>query len=115
MHARILKLYTKYVTNFGKYVLACKGGKVLEGELVEDEPRNIQTHSFLEFSPKKGTIVYHSCPGTSQQNGQAECKHRHILEDITRTLKVSSSHLEQFWGKACLVASYTINHTPSPR
>ena len=37
-----------------------------------------------------GTLPHYSCPYTSQQNGRAECKLRHIL-DVVRTLLISSS------------------------
>ena len=46
-------------------------------------------------------------------NPVAERKHRHIL-DVVRTLLISASLPERFWGEAALTAMYTINSIPSP-
>jgi len=54
-----------------------------------------------------------SCPGTSQQNGRAERKLRHIL-DTVRALLLSSLVPTPFWGEATLTAVYTINRLPTP-
>ena len=59
--------------------------------------------TFLNFLREHGTISQYSCPGTSQQNGRAERKHRHIL-DTVRTLLISSGCPERFWGEAALTA-----------
>ncbi|GKV43766.1 hypothetical protein SLEP1_g51018 [Rubroshorea leprosula] len=59
-----------------------------------------------------GTLPQQSCPYTSEQNGQAERKHRHILDSV-RALLISSSCPEQFWGEAALTAAYLINRIPS--
>jgi len=40
-------------------------------------------------------VLQHSCPGTSQQNGRAERKHRHIL-DTVRALLISAACPEVF-------------------
>ncbi|PSS08272.1 Endonuclease, partial [Actinidia chinensis var. chinensis] len=69
--------------------------------------------SFLAFLREQGTLPHRSCPGTSQQNGRAERKHRHLL-DTTRALLISSGCPERFWGEAALTAAYTINRVPSP-
>ena len=45
---------------------------------------------------------------TSQQNGRAERKHRHLLDTI-HDLIISPSCPEWFWGEAALTATYTIN------
>ena len=37
---------------------------------------------FLDFIHTQGTIIQHSCAGTSQQNVRAERKHRHILDSV---------------------------------
>lgn len=60
----------------------------------------------------EGTIPQRSCPGTSQQNGRAERKHRHIL-DTTRALLLSTNVPEPFRGEAAHTAVYTINGVPS--
>ena len=69
--------------------------------------------SFLSFLDRHGTLFQWSCPYTSQQNGHAERKHRHIL-DVVRILLISASLPECFWGEAALIAVHTINHIPSP-
>lgn len=51
---------------------------------------------FLNFLAWNGTILQHSCPSTSQKNGCAKRKHRHILE-TTRALLISVSCLECFF------------------
>jgi hypothetical protein len=57
--------------------------------------------SFLTTLKQNGTLSHRSCPGTSQQNGRAERKHRHIL-DTVRALLLSASIPEHFWGEAAL-------------
>ena len=58
-------------------------------------------------------IVHHlTCPGTSQQNGQAKRKLRHIL-DIVRALLLSTKVPTPFWGEAALNAVHAINRIPS--
>uniref|UniRef100_A0A2N9GZP6 Integrase catalytic domain-containing protein n=1 Tax=Fagus sylvatica TaxID=28930 RepID=A0A2N9GZP6_FAGSY len=63
----------------------------------------------LAFSAR-ACIIF---PGTSQQNGRAERKLRHIL-DTVRALLLSSKVPVPFWGKAVLTAAPAINHIPSP-
>ena len=50
---------------------------------------------------------------TSQQNGRAERKLRHIL-DVVRATTITASTPSQFWGGAALITIYTINRCPSP-
>ncbi|KAL4589254.1 hypothetical protein LXL04_002160 [Taraxacum kok-saghyz] len=69
--------------------------------------------SLLSFLREQGTVSQYSCPGTSQQNGRAERKHRNILDTI-RTLLISSQVPERFWGEAAFTAVYTINRHPTP-
>jgi hypothetical protein len=78
-----------------------------------DNAMEYKEASFLNVLRQHGTITHRSCPGTSQQNGRAERKHRHIL-DTTRALLISSSCPENFWGEAALTAVYTINRVPTP-
>ncbi|KAJ4717076.1 Retrovirus-related Pol polyprotein from transposon TNT 1-94 [Melia azedarach] len=68
---------------------------------------------FLDLLQTNGTLCHRSCPGTSQQNGRAERKHRHILETI-RALLIAASYPKRFWGEAALTATYIINRFPSP-
>ncbi|OMO65350.1 Integrase, catalytic core [Corchorus capsularis] len=62
---------------------------------------------------QQGPVIQRFCPGTSAQNGQAEHKHRHIL-DTTRVLLIASKCPERFWGEAAIIAVYTINSVPTP-
>ena len=50
--------------------------------------------------------------GTSQQNGRAERKLRHIL-DTVRALLLSVKVPAPFWGEAALNAIHAINRIPS--
>ena len=56
------------------------------------------------------TIHQLTCLGTSQQNGKAEGKFRHILDTI-RALLLSAKVPTPFWGEAAL---HAINRIPSP-
>ena len=60
-----------------------------------------------------GTVHHLTCPGTSQQNGRAKRKFRHIL-DIVRALLLSAKVPAHFLGEAALHAVYAINRIPSP-
>ncbi|RVW29177.1 Retrovirus-related Pol polyprotein from transposon TNT 1-94 [Vitis vinifera] len=53
-----------------------------------------------------------SCAHTSQQNGVAERKNRHLVE-IARTLLLHSNVPFRFWEDAVLTACYLINRMPS--
>ncbi|RVX04557.1 Retrovirus-related Pol polyprotein from transposon TNT 1-94 [Vitis vinifera] len=59
-----------------------------------------------------GTIHHLTCPGTSQQNGRAKKKLRHIL-DTVRALLLSAKVPAPFWGEASLHAVHAINRIPS--
>uniref|UniRef100_A0A2N9HP48 Integrase catalytic domain-containing protein n=1 Tax=Fagus sylvatica TaxID=28930 RepID=A0A2N9HP48_FAGSY len=58
-------------------------------------------------------LVSRGLLGTSQQNGRAERKLRHIL-DTVRALLLSSKVPVPFWGEAVLTAAHAINRIPSP-
>uniref|UniRef100_A0A2N9GQF7 Retrotransposon Copia-like N-terminal domain-containing protein n=1 Tax=Fagus sylvatica TaxID=28930 RepID=A0A2N9GQF7_FAGSY len=60
-----------------------------------------------------GIIIQRSCARTSQQNGRAERKHRHILDSV-RAFLIYASYPKCFLGEAALTAVYTINRLPSP-
>ena len=81
--------------------------------LWSDNAQEYNDKSFLSFLDSKGTLLYWSCPYTSQQNGCAERKHHHIL-DVVRILLISAFIPECFWGEAALTVVYTINCVPSP-
>jgi histone deacetylase 1/2 len=54
-----------------------------------------------------------SCQHTSQQNGIAERKHRHLVETGLALLAHSSLPLH-YWDEAFLMACYLINRMPTP-
>ena len=51
------------------------------------------------------------CPYTSQQNGRAERKHRHILDSV-RAMLISASCPERAWGEVALTVVHIINRLP---
>ncbi|TYK10332.1 Retrovirus-related Pol polyprotein from transposon TNT 1-94 [Cucumis melo var. makuwa] len=77
-----------------------------------DNALEYKDSTLLSFLSQHGTLVQRSCPHTSQQNGRAERKHRHILDSV-QALLLSASCPEKFWGEAALTSVYTINHLPS--
>ena len=60
-----------------------------------------------------GTVHHLTCPGTSQQNGRAERKLRHIL-DTVRALLLFAKVPAPFWGEVALHAVHAINRILSP-
>src|SRR5262249_6024238 len=77
-----------------------------------DNAMEYKDSTLLHFLKQQGTIIQRSCPHTSQQNGHAECKHRHILDSVRAQL-LSASCPEKFWGEAALTSVYTINRVPT--
>ena len=79
--------------------------------------KNFQSDNALEYTQfafqtilhSYGTVHQITCPSTSQQNGKAERKLRHILDTI-RALLLSAKVLAPYWGEAAL---HAINHIPS--
>uniref|UniRef100_A0A2N9HCA8 Integrase catalytic domain-containing protein n=1 Tax=Fagus sylvatica TaxID=28930 RepID=A0A2N9HCA8_FAGSY len=78
-----------------------------------DNAREYRQTDFSTILKYYGTIFHTSCAGTSQQNGRAERKLRHIL-DTVKALTNAASTPVSFWGEATLTAVYTINRCPSP-
>ncbi|KAL0309233.1 UNVERIFIED_CONTAM: Retrovirus-related Pol polyprotein from transposon RE1 [Sesamum radiatum] len=82
--------------------------------------RILRTDNALEFVQKsasdfcnsKGILHQTSYPYTSQQNGVAERKHRHLL-DVARTIMTHIHVPKSYWGDAILTACYLINRMPS--
>ena len=70
-------------------------------------------YAFQAVLHSYGTVHQLTCPGTSQQNGRAEWKLRHIL-DTVRALLLSAKVPAPFWGEAALHAVHAINRIPSP-
>ena len=67
-------------------------------------------YAFQAVLHSYGTVHQLTCQGTSQQNGRAERKLRHIL-DIVRAFFLSAKVPAPFWSKA---AVHAINRIPSP-
>jgi histone deacetylase 1/2 len=64
------------------------------------------------FFQKLGITHHVSCPHAHQQNGSAECKHRHIVE-VGLALLANASMPLKFWDEAFLTATCLINLVPS--
>jgi hypothetical protein len=69
-------------------------------------------NEFRNFCSNSSIIHQFTCPHTSQQNGVAECKHRHIV-DMALTLISQSSLPFQYWSYAFSTAIFLINRLPS--
>ncbi|CAH9079864.1 unnamed protein product [Cuscuta europaea] len=63
---------------------------------------------FEEFCKERGIDHNFSAPRTPQQNGVVERKNR-TLEDMTRTMLISSGLARNFWAEALNTACYIIN------
>jgi transposase InsO family protein len=71
------------------------------------------SHHFQKFLTQNGILHWKSYPYTSQQNGLAERKLRHILE--TRlTLLAHSGLSNKYWVDAFLTLVNIINRLPTP-
>jgi hypothetical protein len=58
------------------------------------------SNKFCQLLVLDGTIYQTSCTDTSEQNGVAERKHRHIIE-TTHSLLLSTSVPSEFLGRSC--------------
>jgi transposase InsO family protein len=67
---------------------------------------------FCQFCSQSDIIHQFTCPHTSQQNGVAERKHRHIV-DMALTLISHSSLPFQYWTYAFSTAIFLIHRLPS--
>ena len=80
----------------------------------------LHTDNALEFTQKAieelclahGIVHQTTCPYSSQQNGVAERKHRHLL-DMVRTLLLAMRVPQYLWCDAVLTATYLVNRLPS--
>lgn len=68
--------------------------------------------NFTSFCSNSSIIHQFSCPRTSQQNGVAERKHRHIV-DLSLTMISHSSLPLTYWPYAFSTSVYLINRLPS--
>jgi len=81
-------------------------------QIQTDNGGEFTSNQFKTFLTTQG--IYHrlTCPHTSQQNGIAERKHRHIQE-MGITLLAQSSLSPQYWVDAFLTSVFLINRLPS--
>ncbi|RVW98117.1 Retrovirus-related Pol polyprotein from transposon TNT 1-94 [Vitis vinifera] len=104
--SEILSIYSNFAkmveTQFSKRIKTFQSDNALE----------YTQHAFQALLHSYGTIHHLTCPGTSQQNGRAERKLRHIL-DTVRALLLSAKIPAPFWGEASLHAVHAINRIPS--
>jgi hypothetical protein len=71
------------------------------------------SNQFKSFFNQHGIFHKLTCPHTSQQNGIAERKHRHIME-IGLTLLAQSGLPYKYWVDSFLTSIYLINRLPTP-
>jgi hypothetical protein len=71
------------------------------------------SNQFKSFFNQHGIFHKLTCPHTSQQNGIAERKHRHIME-IGLTLLAQSGLPPKYWVDFFLTSIYLINRLPTP-
>ena len=104
--SEILPRYSNFAkmveTQFSKRIKTFRSDNALE----------YTQYAFQALLHSYGTIHHLTCPGTSQQNGRAERKFRHILDTI-RALLLSAKVPAPFWGEAALNVVHVINRIPS--
>ncbi|KAL0285929.1 UNVERIFIED_CONTAM: Retrovirus-related Pol polyprotein from transposon RE2 [Sesamum angustifolium] len=98
----ITSFYNEIYTQFSVNIRILRTDNVLE----------FVQKSVSDFCNSKGILHQTSCPYTSQQNGVAECKHRHLL-DVARTIMTHMHVPKLYWGDVVLTACYLINRMPS--
>ena len=105
-HFKILPIYSNFAKmveiQFSKCIKTFRSDNVLE----------YTQYVFQALLHSYGITHHLTCPSTSQQNGQAERKLRHIL-DTVRAFLLSAKVLAPFWGKVALHAIHAINRIPS--
>ena len=77
-----------------------------------DNAKDYFNHGLISFCQKEGIIHESSCVKTPQQNGIAERKNGHLL-DQTRALLFQHEVPKRFWGEAVFTACYLISKLPS--
>ena len=105
--SELLQVYSNFAkmvkTQFSKRIKIFRSDNALE----------YTQYAFQAVLHSYGTIHQLTCPGTSQQNGRAEQKLRHIFDTI-RALFLSAKVPAPFWGEASLHVVHAINRIPSP-
>ena len=93
----------------------CNFAKMVETQFSK-RIKNFRSDNALEYTQYAFQTVLHSygtihqltCSGTSQQNGRAERKFRHIL-DIVHALFLFAEFLAPFWSEAALHAVHAVH------
>ena len=102
--SELLQVYSNFAkmveTQFSKRIKIFRSDNALE----------YTQYAFQAILHSYDTVHQLTCPGTSQQNGRAKQKFRHIL-DTVRALLLFANVLAPFWGEA---AVHTINRISSP-
>ena len=102
--SELLQLYSNFAkmveTQFSKHIKNFRFDNALE----------YTQYAFQAVLHSYGIVHHLTCPGTSQQNGRAERKLCHILDNV-RALLLSAKVPTPFWGEA---AVHAINHISSP-
>ena len=103
---KILPIYSNFAkmveTQFSKRIKTFRSNNAFE----------YTQYAFQALLHSYGTIHHLTCPGTSQQNGQAKRKFRHIL-DTVHALLLSAKVPDPFRGEAALNDVHAINRIPS--
>ena len=101
--SEILPIYSNFAkmaeTQFSKRIKTFRSNNALE----------YTQYTFQALLHSYGTVHHLTCRSTSQQNGRAERKFRHIL-DTVHALLLFAKVPAPFWGE---VALHAINHIPS--
>ncbi|GKV03587.1 hypothetical protein SLEP1_g15862 [Rubroshorea leprosula] len=105
-HSELSQIYIDFAT-----MVKTQFSKIIKVLRTDNATEYLST-KLQSFLKEQGTLPQQSCPYTSEQNGRAERKHRHILDSV-HALLISSSCPERFWGEAALTAAYLINRIPS--
>ena len=104
--SELLQVYSNFAkmveTQFSKRIKIFRSDNALE----------YTQYVFQAVLHSYGTVHQLTCPGTSQQNGRAKRKLRHIL-DTVRALLLSAKVPARFLGEAALHAIHAINRIPS--
>ena len=100
--SELLQVYSNFTkiveTQFSKRIKIFRSDNALE----------YPQYAFQAVLHSYGTVHQLTCPGTSQQNGRAEQKLRHIL-DTVRALILFAKVPAPFWGETALHAVHAIN------
>lgn len=68
---------------------------------------------FVSVCQNAGIEIQYTCPYTSEQNGRAERKHRHVVE-MGLTLLAQANFPLTYWCEAFQTSVYLINRLPTP-